>query len=74
MPPTPSDPPVIAEAKRIAAEFEYSAEDVNRAVDEFVSEMEKGLTPEGSTLSQIPSFITSVPDGSEKVSSVEWLC
>lgn len=69
-----SDPPVIAEAKRIASEFVYSSDDVNRAVKEFLSEMEIGLEAEGSTLSQIPSYITSVPDGSEKVSFVEYLC
>ncbi|EAS30350.1 glucokinase GlkA [Coccidioides immitis RS] len=61
-----SDQPVIAEAKRIAAEFEYSSADVNRGVKKFLSEMEIGLTGEGSTLSQIPSYITCVPDGSEK--------
>ncbi|WEW56741.1 glucokinase [Emydomyces testavorans] len=61
-----SDPPVIAEARRIAAEFDYSSDDVNRGVKEFLSEMEVGLTTEGSTLSQIPSYITSVPDGTEK--------
>ncbi|EEP79653.1 glucokinase [Uncinocarpus reesii 1704] len=61
-----SDPPVIAAAKQIAAEFEYSSVDVNRGVKEFLSEMETGLTTDGSTLSQIPSYITSVPDGSEK--------
>lgn len=60
--------PVIDEAKRIAAEFEFPAADVNRAVEEFIFEMDEGLTHQGTSLSQIPSYITSVPDGSEKVS------
>ena len=58
---------VLDEAKRIAAEFAYPAEHVRRDVAEFMSEMEKGLAKEDTTLSQIPTFITSVPDGSEKV-------
>ncbi|KAI1967092.1 glucokinase [Ophidiomyces ophidiicola] len=61
-----SDPPVIAAARQIAAEFEYPAVDVNRGVKEFLSKMEAGLTSKNSTLSQIPSYITSVPNGSEK--------
>ncbi|KAK2732342.1 glucokinase [Myotisia sp. PD_48] len=58
--------PVITEAKRIAAEFDYRAEDVNRGVKEFMREMQEGLDGEGTNLSQIPSYITRVPDGSEK--------
>lgn len=59
--------PVIDEAKRIAAEFEFPAADVNRAVKEYIEEMKEGLARQDSSLSQIPSYITSVPDGSEKV-------
>lgn len=43
------------EAKRIAAQFEYSAEDVNRGVEEFIAEMEEGLEKQGATMSQIPT-------------------
>jgi hexokinase len=58
---------VIAEAKRIAVEFDYPAAEVNRAVKEFMDEMEEGLVTQGATLNQIPSYVTAVPDGTEKV-------
>ena len=58
---------VLNEAKRIAIELTYPAEHVRRHVTEFISEMEKGLAKEDTILSQIPTFITSVPDSSEKV-------
>lgn len=56
-----------AEAKRIVAQFEYSAEDVNKGVQEFIREMEEGLEKQGTPLSQIPTYVTSVPNGTEKV-------
>lgn len=43
------------ETKRIAAQFEYSAEDVNRGVEEFIAEMEEGLSKQGAMMSQIPT-------------------
>ena len=43
------------EAKRIAAQFEYTTEDVNRGVEEFIAEMEEGLSKQGATMSQIPT-------------------
>jgi hypothetical protein len=43
------------EAKRIAAQFEYTAEDVNKGVEEFIAEMEEGLGKQGAMMSQIPS-------------------
>ncbi|ETI23707.1 hypothetical protein G647_05512 [Cladophialophora carrionii CBS 160.54] len=55
-----------AEAKRMVAQFEYSAEDVNRGVQEFVREMEEGLEKQGTSISQIPTYVTSVPNGTEK--------
>lgn len=58
---------VLEEAKRISAGFEYSTEELNKGVEEFLREMEVGLSREDSGLSQIPSYITSVPDGTEKV-------
>ena len=60
----------IDEAKRIASQFSYPAESVRRDVAEFINEIDEGLTQEGTTLSQIPTFITSVPDGSEKVHTI----
>ncbi len=56
-----------AEAKRMIAQFEYSAEDVNKGVKEFIAEMEEGLGKDGTYLSQIPTYVTSVPNGTEKV-------
>ncbi|BDD61574.1 hypothetical protein MAP00_006614 [Monascus purpureus] len=57
---------LVDEAKRLASQFVYPAESVRRDVAEFMQEMEDGLLEEGTTLGQIPTFITSVPDGSEK--------
>lgn len=58
---------VIAEAKRIAAGFEYPAAEVNRGVKEFLNQINEGLEKQGTTLSQIPSYVTAVPNGTEKV-------
>jgi hypothetical protein len=59
--------PVLDEAARIAREFDYPAEEVQRGVKEYIREMEEGLSKEGATLSQIPTYVTSVPNGTEKV-------
>ncbi len=58
---------MIEEARRIAAKFDFSASEVNLAVKEFVNQMREGLAMQGATLSQIPSYVTAVPDGTEKV-------
>ncbi|KAI9367711.1 hexokinase-domain-containing protein [Aspergillus egyptiacus] len=57
---------LLKEATRIAGEFEYSPEDVQQGVKEYIREMDEGLSEEGTTLSQIPTFVTSVPNGTEK--------
>ncbi|EEH35125.1 glucokinase [Paracoccidioides lutzii Pb01] len=57
---------VLDEARRIAAQFEYSAEELNRGVREFIREMHEGLEEEGATLRQIPTYVTAVPEGTEK--------
>ena len=57
---------LAAAAERVAAEFEYTAEDVNRGVAEFIREMDEGLTKQGATMSQIPTYVTAVPNGTEK--------
>lgn len=54
-------------ARRIAAQFEYPREEVQRGVEEFIREMREGLSQNNTTLSQIPTYVTSVPDGTEKV-------
>ncbi|MCJ1403621.1 glucokinase [Xylographa trunciseda] len=57
---------LMDEARRVAAEFEYSAEDINKGVKEFMKEMDEGLEKDGTTLSQIPTYVTAVPNGTEK--------
>ncbi|KAF7503497.1 hypothetical protein GJ744_003688 [Endocarpon pusillum] len=57
---------LAAEAKRMAAEFDYSTEEVRKGVKEFVREMDEGLEKQGATMSQIPSYVTAVPNGTEK--------
>lgn len=59
------------EAKRVAAEFEYTPEDVNKGVEEFILEMEEGLGKQGTFMSQIPTYVTAVPNGTEKVIHLE---
>ena len=54
------------EAKRMAAEFEFSKDDLNKGVKEFIAEMHEGLEKQGTTLSQIPTYVTAVPNGTEK--------
>ncbi|PYI30112.1 hypothetical protein BP00DRAFT_399328 [Aspergillus indologenus CBS 114.80] len=58
--------PVLQEAVRIARQFDYPADEVRRGVTEYVREMDEGLSQEHTTLSQIPTFVTSVPNGTEK--------
>ncbi|KAF2859088.1 hypothetical protein K470DRAFT_259121 [Piedraia hortae CBS 480.64] len=57
---------LAAAAERIAAQFEYPRSAVQRGVHEFLREMKEGLRKSGTTLSQLPSYVTAVPDGSEK--------
>ncbi|KAB8253723.1 hypothetical protein BDV32DRAFT_133620 [Aspergillus pseudonomiae] len=57
---------LLDEAARIARQFDFPAEGVQRGVKEYIREMDEGLSKEGTTLSQIPTFVTSVPNGTEK--------
>ncbi|KAF7592083.1 glucokinase [Aspergillus hancockii] len=57
---------LLDEAARIARQFDFPAEDVQRGVKEYIREMDEGLSKEGTTLSQIPTFVTQVPNGTEK--------
>ncbi|KAF2850882.1 hypothetical protein T440DRAFT_396113 [Plenodomus tracheiphilus IPT5] len=54
------------QAKRVAAEFDFEKDAVNKAVQEFIREMDEGLGAEGTELSQIPTYVTAVPNGTEK--------
>ncbi|KAK3336064.1 hypothetical protein B0T19DRAFT_436878 [Cercophora scortea] len=55
-----------AEAKAISAKFDYTDEDVNKGVQEFLRQMSEGLEKDGTSLSQIPTYVTAVPNGTEK--------
>lgn len=57
---------LLDETKRITAQFEYSDDDVNKGVQEFLRQMTEGLEHDGTSLSQIPTYVTGVPNGTEK--------
>lgn len=57
---------LLQEVKRVAAEFEFTDDDVNKAVKEFILEMNEGLQKNATTMSQIPTYVTGVPNGTEK--------
>jgi hypothetical protein len=63
----PTNMALHEEAKRMAAEFDYSTDEVNKSVKEFIRQMEEGLERQGTTMAQIPSYVTAVPNGTEKV-------
>jgi len=56
------------ETQRVVAQFEFTDDDANRSVQEFLRQMHEGLEEDGMSLSQIPTYVTGVPDGTEKVS------
>lgn len=62
---SPHSMALAAAAERVAAEFEYPKEDVNRGVKEFIRQMNEGLAKQGTTMSQIPTYVTAVPNGTE---------
>lgn len=57
---------LLDQATRIARDFDYPAEQVQRGVAEYIKQSNEGLAKEGTTLSQIPTFVTAVPNGTEK--------
>ena len=57
---------LAAAAERIAQEFDYSDADINRGVEAFIAQMDEGLSKQGATMSQIPTYVTAVPNGTEK--------
>lgn len=54
------------ETKRIVTQFDYTDDDVNRGVLEFLRQMNEGLQKDGTSISQIPTYVTGVPNGTEK--------
>jgi hypothetical protein len=63
----PAPGPSVAAAARLARQFDYPSPQLQRGVDEFLRQMSEGLSKSGATLSQIPTYVTSVPNGTEKV-------
>ncbi|PQE21286.1 putative glucokinase GLK1 protein [Rutstroemia sp. NJR-2017a WRK4] len=57
---------LLAESKRVAAEFEFTDDDVRKNVEEFIAEMNEGLAKNATNMSQIPTYVTGVPNGTEK--------
>ncbi|KAI8951812.1 glucokinase [Xylaria longipes] len=57
---------LVEETKRIVAQFDYTDDDVNKGVQEFLRQMNEGLQKDGTSISQIPTFVTGVPNGTEK--------
>ncbi|KAG5923956.1 hypothetical protein E4U61_002122 [Claviceps capensis] len=54
------------ETKRVISQFEFSDAHVNKHVEEFLAQMKEGLEKDGTSLSQIPTYVTGVPNGTEK--------
>lgn len=63
---------LLDEARKVATEFDFSPEDLNKAVKEYIREMAEGLEKQGTQLSQIPTYVTAVPNGTEKVTTEVW--
>ncbi|KAL2268880.1 hypothetical protein VTJ83DRAFT_3726 [Remersonia thermophila] len=58
--------PLLAETQSIVKQFEFTDDDVNKSVREFLRQMDEGLEKDGTSLSQIPTYVTGVPTGKEK--------
>ncbi|KAI1080001.1 putative glucokinase [Whalleya microplaca] len=55
---------LVARSEQIAGQFEVDHEQVRKLTEHFVAHMKDALTHDGP--SQIPSFVTKIPDGTEK--------
>lgn len=62
----PTNMALAEEVKRVADLFDYPAAEVNKGVKEYIRQMEEGLQKQGTMLSQIPTYVTNVPNGTEK--------
>ncbi|KAM3442887.1 hypothetical protein NHJ13734_002125 [Beauveria thailandica] len=54
------------ETKKVVSQFDFSDADINSHVAEFIKQMNTGLQQDGTSLSQIPTYVTAVPNGTEK--------
>ncbi|KAI9765932.1 MAG: glucokinase [Geoglossum simile] len=58
---------LLEEAKKVAAEFEYPPRAVNAGVEAFLREMDEGRqSAHPSGMAMIPTYVTAVPNGTEK--------
>ncbi|KAF8540089.1 hypothetical protein BDD12DRAFT_881200 [Trichophaea hybrida] len=57
---------LIDRAEAISKEFEYGAEGVRKGVKEFLRLMDVGLQNDGEAMTMIPTYVTGVPNGTEK--------
>ncbi|KAL6858106.1 glucokinase [Amphichorda felina] len=57
---------LAAETSRVVSQFEFTDDDLNRHVQEFLRQMGEGLEKDGTSMSQIPTYVTGVPNGTEK--------
>ncbi|KAI9828313.1 MAG: glucokinase [Thelocarpon impressellum] len=57
---------LLEEARRVAGEFDFGPEEVKKSVKEFIRQMDEGLRAPNQTMSQIPTYVTAVPNGTEK--------
>jgi hypothetical protein len=56
-----------AETTKVVSQFELPDHELNRATAEFLRQMDEGLRKDGTSVSQIPTYVTGVPNGTEKV-------
>ncbi|POR36908.1 Phosphotransferase [Tolypocladium paradoxum] len=57
---------LATETTRVVSQFDFSDQDVNTHVREFLQQMRDGLEADGTSISQIPTYVTGVPNGTEK--------
>ncbi|KFY08227.1 hypothetical protein V492_06422, partial [Pseudogymnoascus sp. VKM F-4246] len=53
-------------AQRVAKEFDYTDDEVLKGGKHFITQMQEGLVKDGTSMSQIPTYVTAVPNGTEK--------
>ena len=58
---------LVDEVNRMAAEFELGPEALNKNVKYFLEQMDEGLNKQNAMMAQIPTYVTAVPNGTEKV-------
>ncbi|RVD86678.1 uncharacterized protein DFL_004941 [Arthrobotrys flagrans] len=57
---------LLAKARSIGAEFVYEPEEVAKGVREYLNLMEQGLKLPKQAMTMIPTYVTAVPNGTEK--------